>query len=240
MPSPLVSAVMVTGKHAARRPFAAAAIKSVEQQTWPTKQLIIVTDDPATAELYESWTYLIPFKVCYIAGPRSLGELRNEGLQQADGEYVMQFDDDDWSHPGRMVAQMAFAAPDRAVVLKRQVRYSFVNDAAFVYKQSRPGQGIHGTVLHPRKPDLIYEAIGKHEDSHFLDKHFPGDKLKVLDNSMCPHLYLRFLLRSGLNTWSARHIMGPYAASTHDGRRDLSPESNEYLNKVLASEYAGI
>lgn len=230
--STLVSAVMVTGKSPERRKLAAAAIRSVERQTWPTKQLVLVTDDEATAELYAAQPFLIPTKVCYIAGPRSLGELRNEGLVQADGEYIVQTDDDDWYHPQRITYQMQFAEPGTAVVLKHQIRYSFTNQAAFVYTQPRPGQGIHGTVLHHKRPDLVYEKIGKHEDSHFLDTHFGAGKLVVVDNWQRPELYVRTY--SGLNTWDERHIMGSHRSFSSRGHWSLPPEAALTLRQALA------
>lgn len=233
--SRLVSAVMITGKND-RTKFAEAAIRSFQAQTYPTKQLVIVTDDVATMERYRTRSFLCPTKVCYIAGPRSLGELRNEGLVQADGEYVVQWDDDDWYHPQRIAYQMQFAEPDLAVVLRYQIRYSFANNAAFVYTQRRPGQGIHGTVLHHRRPGLEYEKIGKHEDSHFLDTHFGDGSLVVVDNLQRPELYVRF--HHGLNTWDSRHIMGPYAGDAYRGRWSLPPVASDCLKQILESEYA--
>lgn len=231
----LVSAVMVTGKND-RSKLAAAAIRAFERQTWPTKQLVIVTDNQETAEQYRTRPYLCPTKICYIDAPRSLGELRNEGLVQADGEYIVQWDDDDWYHPQRITYQMQFAEPGLAVVLKHQIRYSFANQAAFVYTQSRPGQGIHGTVLHHKSPELVYEKIGKHEDSHFLDTHFGHGKLVVVDNWQRPELYIR--LHHGLNTWDAGHILGKYAKAGFSGVCNLPPTAAAYLKQVLESDYA--
>ncbi len=228
----LVTGVMVCGKSPERLPFAEAAVRSFAAQTWPEKELLIVTDDLNTAAHFWNKPCGVETRVVRTGGVRSLGELRNEGLLNARGEYVIQWDDDDWSHPSRISAQMAFAKPGRAVVLYRQVRYSFENDTAFVYRQSRSGQGIHGTVLHHHRPGLKYEPIGKHEDSHFLDTEFRGN-LHVMN--AVPELYLRFF-RSGLNTWGARHSMGPYVNKPR-GTWDLPESTAKYLKEVLAKEY---
>ncbi len=234
---PLVTAVMITGKND-RTPFVDAAIRAFEAQTYPTKQLVIVSDNDAQVDALRVRQFKSPTKVVGIGGPRSLGELRNEGLYHADGDYVCQWDDDDYYHPERISYQMRYCGAGLACVLLHQVRYSFANDCAFVYRQSRPGQGIHGTVLHHKRAGLEYEKIGKHEDSHFLNTFFPGQALQIINNDVLPEAYIRF--HSGLNTWHERHIMGHYSGEANRGKRYLHPSTKKYLEAVLAKEYAGV
>ncbi len=233
MANDLVTAVMVTGKSKERYPLAAAAIKSVEQQTWPSKQLVIVTDDYDAALHYGQRSYAVPTKTIYVSGPKTLGELRNEGLKEADGAYVMQLDDDDWSHPDRIKEMMRAASPTTAVTLMDQVRYSFNRNCAFAYRRVHH-QGICGTVLHAKLPELAYEPIGKHEDCRFLDTHFKG-RVTVLDNHGLPQLYIRFF--HGANTWDEDHVMCKHVRDRDKDQWYLSEEQKTYLKEVLDREY---
>ena len=190
---PLVTAVMVTGKHANRRPLALAAVRCFQAQTWPNKELVIINDGmslgiqgPTIQE------FLLPAKK-----ETTLGELRNRGLDRARGSWIIQWDDDDWSHASRIEVQMA-AAGDHAVLLRHQVRYDRVSGSFY---DVTAGPGHAGTILHPATPAARYPSERKHEDSHFWQRWFPN--AVRLDND--PDLYLR--LYHGANTFGRPHII---------------------------------
>lgn len=232
---PLVSAIMVTGKTPARAPFARAAIRSFQLQNWPNKELVIVNDSQQPLFFQAE---LPPNVREVMANKQPLGELRNVGLAAAQGEWVMQWDDDDWSHPDRMSWMMEYRKEHHAMLLLWQIRYSFVSNNAFVLQYDRPTEGIPGTVLHPNIPGLKYTAEGRHEDSHFLNDNF-GDRRVILANDGTfpgPALYLRFH-HAADNTWSERHIMRRY---TQDSMRDtwnVNMLQAKYLREVLHREY---
>lgn len=227
--TPHVTAVMITGKHPDRVPLAMSAIRSFQQQTYSNRSLLIVRDNPDGASLTE----LLPspdsrIKELVVDPGRSLGELRNYALDRLD-TWVMQWDDDDWSHPDRMAQQMLCAqAEGRAVTLRRQIRYSFLTGSAYVAHTLRVRVGIAGTILHP-PTTARYEAVGKHEDSRFA-KALPG--IYVMENA--PQLYIRF--HHGTSTWDAAHVMGRLAEQQQQWR--LSQSAASYLTKVLEREYA--
>ena len=232
----LVTAVMVTGKHPERQPFADAAIRSFEQQDYPKKQLVIISDAPEGPETYMGRTYNVCTKLVFPGGKRSLGELRNEGLREADGEYIVQWDDDDWRHPTCVSYMMEYAQQNKALTLQSQLRYSFRTDCGYAYRRTSGREGICGTVLHHNRPGLGYESIGQHEDCRFLKTHFPGE-LQIIDNRMEPHLYLRFY--HGNNTWDEDHIMQRYSQESLRGKRIMPQDSEVYLKEVLEKEYIG-
>jgi len=227
MNQPLVTAVMITGKHEARLPLALAAVRSYQQQTHQNKRLMIVTDG------FSVWDH-IPHPDDSIrevsVHKMSLGELRNVALDniRPDEQFVCQFDDDDWSGPQRIELQLAAAQqhPGCAVTLRQQVRYSFETCSAFVARME-PELGIPGTILHPVTP-LRYPALGKHEDSHFL-KSFSS--IHVLEAA--PELYLRF--HTDFSTWDIKHVMGRRALEKMQIR--LPPSASRYLMTVLALQY---
>jgi glycosyltransferase involved in cell wall biosynthesis len=120
---PMISCLMVTLD---RLSLAKRAIDSYADQTWPNKELVIVTD--GTPRFRESLERHV--EANGIAGVRfvypeqsglTLGALRNISLAEARGEIVCQWDDDDCSHPARLVEQ----AGD---MLRRNARASFMTD----------------------------------------------------------------------------------------------------------------
>lgn len=224
----LVTAVMITGKSSGRERLAAAAVESFKLQTWPNKELLIVNDsgesvlrgdhDGSTREV------MLP------SGVLSLGELRNVAMEQATGEWIIQWDDDDYSHPTRIQRQMELASPGHAVLLLWQVRVSLVSNTAFSFRWRFPAvPGIPGTVLHHKSQSARYRPTPKGEDQQFLLDCFRG-RIRVIDNQAEPHLYLRTY--HGGNTWDERHIMGDDGGRI-PGAWDLPKESSEFLRSVM-------
>lgn len=227
----LVSCVMVTGKTPAHQKLDQAAISSFLEQTYENKELLIINDGD-----YRLFPNGAPDSIreldCRIPGRRmSLGELRNVGLTEARGDWIAQWDSDDFSHPSRLFVMMAHRQPAGAVVLRCQVRYSLVNNTAKTVTAKR---GIAGTILHA-KTEARYEPAGKHEDSWFLDTF--GTNRVIVENVVGqaggPQLYIR--LYHGANTWSAKHIMQELAYSPN--RWTVSPAERDYLKTVLQNYY---
>lgn len=235
MDTPLVTAVMITGKDPARQPLAEAAIRSFFLQDYPNKKLLIVTDGYSLmSHIGKTYPEESRALITELRAPKqTLGGLRNVALDYFDSPFYIQWDDDDWSSPTRISDQLSACVEGalrenrlpRPVTLRYQVRYSFETNSAYVYTGGSPG--IHGTVLHP-KTDFRYETIGKHEDSHFLNLFGQVD---VFRNT--PSLYLRF--HHGANTWSQSHIMRQYAGQTD--KWELDPAASLYLKSVLAEHY---
>jgi glycosyltransferase involved in cell wall biosynthesis len=163
--------------------------------------------------------------------------LRNQALEEAQGEWVIQWDDDDWHHPLRIEHQMQRAERSSACLLARQIRINAENRTGFVFYAPN---GIHGTILHYRRVGWRYPAQGKAEDSEFL-RHFP--QRAVLDNAAS--LYVRFY--HGFNTWDEDHIMRPMRNSMqptnlpHLYRNFCAPLIEEYrmasgINEVFETQ----
>ena len=233
---PTVTAIMITGKHASRHDLAMASVSSFERQLYRNKDLLIINDGDEPLH-----THGVPLNVREIQVPKgmTLGELRNIGLTEATGDLVMQWDDDDWSHPVRMgyQARAWMQNPTNAVLLRWQVRYSFVSDSAveWAWTDKHPTiPGIPGTILHANTPELKYRSEKKAEDDYFLEDNFQG-KMTVLQNSPTRgqvHYYVRFY--HGGNTWDEKHVMGDQPA----GAWNVSADTETYLKKLLHFEYA--
>jgi glycosyltransferase involved in cell wall biosynthesis len=228
MPVPFVSAVCVTGKsafHVAH--LLPQAVRSFAEQTYADdrRELVVVSDRPlALAE---------GPRVRIVDAPpgRSLGELRNLGLEAARGDLCMQFDDDDFHPPDRMATQVR-ACLDHAGApsfFRRQICYDWTTDTAFIRDLEQTF--IHGTICHPRG-GARYPAVSREEDTAFLAA---WPKQVVLDND--PALYVRFY--HGGNTWPRQHVVRSYTSPWALGQWHLGDRHRAYLRQVL-DRYPGV
>ena len=98
---PLVSAIMLT-KNRAR--YVPQAVNSFLQQTFKNSELIILDDGT------ESIEHLIPKdpRIVYrhVEAVRTIGTKRNMACTMAKGDIILNWDDDDWSHPQRIESQV--------------------------------------------------------------------------------------------------------------------------------------
>ncbi len=95
---PLISCLCVTHH---KSQLLKRAIACFNSQTYDSKQLVIVYEetDLLTCAYIQSHTFASNIKLVAIPGGQSklmLGELRNRSIKEAEGEYVCQWDDDDW------------------------------------------------------------------------------------------------------------------------------------------------
>lgn len=97
---PLVSCVCPT---ADRQQYIPQMLDSFFSQTWQNKELIILDDGKPCGNLVPQHP-----QVNYIHLPKKLNipTKRNLLAKMAQGEFICHFDDDDWSAPGRIAAQV--------------------------------------------------------------------------------------------------------------------------------------
>jgi len=213
---PMVTAMMITGLPG-RVDLAKRAVKSFLSQTWPRKELVIINDSLGTPDEYRivdgdffcdrlrCSDYVCPVREIMLNRQNTLGDLRNIALDAAAGDWITQFDDDDWSHPKRIEAMMQRRIVGHAVVVTSHVRYSIPTNTAYVYHN--PSQGCAGIMLYPRTGDR-YEPMKKKEDSRFYLDHF-SDKVVIWENRKeFPHILLRFFHVGSISGES--HVMRKY------------------------------
>lgn len=99
---PMATCIMPTSK--ARIPFLPTALRSWVEQTYPRKELVIISEDPEVAEALPKHPS-IAFRDCAVG--TTIGQKRNEAVEYSRGEIIMHFDDDDYSYPERMSEQVA-------------------------------------------------------------------------------------------------------------------------------------
>lgn len=239
-----VSAVMITGKTPAHERWARVAVRCFLEQTWPdqNRELLIVNDGSYRlcdgSEPTDSTGRPLVRELVLPHGGTTLGELRNIGIEQAWGDAIIQWDDDDWHGPQRIELQAAPLVENEKTVatfLRRQLRYSFPMNRAKIHTWDR----IHGTIMH-RKTAIRYPSQRRAEDSVFLDRHILAFGLRSLvtvdvPKDECDRYYIRFHHSDEENTWPARHIMGILPEPR--GRWNISPKQVERLREVLRNYY---
>ncbi|HEY1411744.1 MAG TPA: glycosyltransferase, partial [Rhodopila sp.] len=98
---PLVSCIMPTS---GRPDWVPQAIHYFQQQDYPNLELIIVDTSPAGV------TPNIPddprIRYHRLASRRPIGSMRNIAVEQARGDIIIHWDDDDWYAPNRVSAQV--------------------------------------------------------------------------------------------------------------------------------------
>lgn len=194
----LVSCLTVTKQ---RLDLLARAVTCFQRQSYPDRELIVVNDeDDGTREYLAS---LRDEKILHVRPAQvdlRLGELRNVSLDHARGEYVAQWDDDDWHHPDRLAAQLTMLEQAEAdVCVLERWTLAWPDRNLFLRSKRRPWEG---TMVARRKKLPAYAALTHGEDSVLVEEcRQRGQKVCLLDR---PDLYV-YVVHGG-NTYPADHF----------------------------------
>lgn len=214
--TPLISCLCVTR---GRLSLLARAIECFRAQNYPHKELIVVYE----ADDIETFTFLkgisndeIKPHVIAVEPKRSLGELRNLSIEIASGEFICQWDDDDWYHPERLTKQLASALRQNkaASILPRWLIHQRDSDKVYC-SNVRLWEGSLLCRKNILPANYAYDKKRKGEDSKLIETLFINDQLAIED---FPELYVYCL--SGENTWDHAHFEKILSASVELSRQD--------------------
>lgn len=199
---PKVSCLMVTAN---RKKLAARAVQCFLNQTYENKELVIVDDGN---EDYSTVLNDVPLhQINYVKLEKEpdfvLGKLRNRSLDEATGEYLIQWDDDDWYHPGRIKVQAevlssGYEACCLSAALMHLDTPEFLHHPYIGYLPD----GIPGSIMHRKNSEIRYPETKRAEDTVYL-KEWMKLRYKKLPNGY-NHLFLRAY--HGNNTWERQHF----------------------------------
>lgn len=211
---PLVSCLMVTRN---RAQLACRAVACFAEQTWPKRELVIVDDgDEDYTPVLAPYARELDIRYHRLAhrSDLRLGDLRNIALERAAGDFVAQWDDDEWYHPKRLEAQMGAAQRGLdAVVLRDTLCHLDAPGYAEHPFHSRNKRSVTpGTVLH-RRTALRYPSLARAEDTQYLDR--LRSELRVGELAG-PHSHLFIRCFHGDNTWDLAHFEGALCHSFFD------------------------
>jgi glycosyltransferase involved in cell wall biosynthesis len=157
-PTPLVSCIMPT----ANRPeFVPIAIRRFLAQDYPRKELVIVDDGRQSVEEF------VPDHpdIYYFRHPGgiTLGEKRNFAVRNARGNYILHWDDDDWTSSRWISASMTH-------LLETEADITGLEEVFFL-------DPVHKNAWHylypPDEPQWVHGATLCYRRSHWEDNPFP-------------------------------------------------------------------
>lgn len=209
---PLISCLCITRN---KPKMLERVINCFYNQSYQNKQLIIVYEDfdIMTHNFIINQCLGDNIKVVMIDSSKRkvpLGELRNISIYEADGEYVCQWDDDDWFDPDRLRIQMLCMRQSGkpACVLSRWIVFDALTNKAYLSNQRL----WEGSILCRKNLILekLYPALHRGEDSSVVEYFYKKEKLHIIDNF--PELYI--YISHGNNTWEQRHFDHIFQSST--------------------------
>lgn len=212
--APAISCLMVTRDRLA---LALRAIRCFGDQTYPERELIVVSEGPgdyrAALERFVDEHAIAGVRVVPAEPGLTLGALRNLTLDEAAGEILCQWDDDDLSHPNRLAEQSEALEQEGAdaCFLTDHLQYLEEDRLIFWIDWTLNGaltdqwQLFPGTVMMRRDERFRYPETGPYssrgEDSVLVDHLW--HTVPVARVGGMGHLYL--YQYHGRNTFSREH-----------------------------------
>jgi glycosyltransferase involved in cell wall biosynthesis len=223
---PLISCVCLTRRKPA---LLSRAIDCFLQQTYLNKELLILyeDDDAATEEfVHESLPSESGIRLIRVPGhPKTtLGELRNVAIRNARGEFVCQWDDDDWYHIRRLEEQYDKIVEEGGYgsIMTRWLVFDSLTMKAYISNKRL----WEGSIL-CRKSVLqlkVYEDKELGEDTATIEYLERMDYLRFLNET--PGLYI--YVYHGNNSWSYDHWSAIFRCST-----ELPAKDSEAIADIL-------
>lgn len=208
-----VSCLMVTLPVPLRFDFCRRSIAAFCAQTLPRKELVMVVDsgpDSARARLLEYVASLqrSDIRVLTPPGQLNLGQLRNISVENATGDVLCHWDDDDLHHPERLERQFtALTTGDHEAVLLSEVLQYFPQTRSLYctnWKATEAG-GHTATLMVRRSAGIHYPTEGTlaclGEDLQVALALRRRGRLGFIPGM--PYLYV--YVSHGMNSWSDEH-----------------------------------
>ncbi len=199
---PRVSCLMVTAN---RKRLAERAVACFQNQTYPNRELVVIDD--GQEDYSPLFRDIDPADVTYVRIPRTsslvLGTLRNIALQYAEGDYIVQWDDDDWYHPERIAAQAVFLDQgyDACCLSASLMHLDNPDFFSLPYIGYLP-DGIPGSIMHRRSKNIRYPEYRRAEDTVYLREWMKRRYIKLPKE----HAGLFIRCFHGTNTWEEEHF----------------------------------
>jgi len=201
-PLPLISCVCITKN---RPDFLYKAIVNFKNQSFSNKELIVVFEhlDLTTRRIVTEIndTTIIPLIVNSFK-ELTLGALRNLGIESANGDYICQWDDDDWYHADRLKLQYEAAIKSglKGSILTRWIIYNNITKKTYVSESGLK----EGTILCEKEIMINNPYPNKRicEDTEVVFHLFDSGFLSPINDSHKLYIYVIH----GQNTWDTPHF----------------------------------
>ena len=161
-PLPLVSCILVTKKD--RLWCLPDALRSWAEQTYPNRELIVVSEDPEVADALPKHP-AIAFRDCKVGA--TVGHKRNLAIDWAHGDIIAHFDSDDYSHPERLAEQVkALKRYPAQVCGYHTLRFLHTSGMTREFTLKEPHE-LHGNSLAYYRDH--WERVGKFPDRNWAE-----------------------------------------------------------------------
>lgn len=214
---PKVSCLMVTAN---RKSLMQRSIRCYNDQTYPNKEMVIVDD--GEQDLSEVLTTVPEDELVYVklepSEDNTLGKLRNVSLDRANGDYLVQWDDDDWYHPERIAiqAEKLNEGYDACCLTAALMHLDTPRFVEHPYVGTLP-EGVPGSIMHRNSGDIRYPHTRRAEDTVYL-KEWMEKRYTQLPES---YAYLFIRCFHGSNTWEKEHFLRRFKNNPADYLRFL-------------------
>jgi glycosyltransferase involved in cell wall biosynthesis len=174
--SPLVTCVCVTKN---RREWLPKAIRNFLLQTYANKELLIVADGESVSDLIPADPQI---RLGIVDDGMTIGAKRNIGAGFAQGQIIIHWDDDDYSHPYRVQDQVGLLLRSRNAVVGYHSMYFTDGEKWWQYHHRQP-YAIGSSLCYHRHWWLAHRFDGLHvgEDSAFSAKAAEAGQLSSSD-----------------------------------------------------------
>lgn len=178
----------------------ARSIECFRRQTFQPCELLVLFESEDLQTRNRLSTFKVP-QVRFVEVPSAgltLGDLRNMSINEAQGEFIAQWDDDDWYAPERLAAQMSAieSTGKSACVLSRWTMFDMATKQAYL-SAKRPWEG---SLVARRSSLLTYPSKSLSEEVPVIVRLAAANQLALLDR---PDLYI--YVQHGGNAWPRRH-----------------------------------
>lgn len=174
------------------------------KQTYNYKELVVLIEDNdyVTIEFMKKFVNIESIKTLIVKKDENikLGSLRNKAIRHASGEYICQWDDDDWYHDQRLEVQLNLLTKFKkeGIILGRWLIVNSISKKVYI-SHNRLWEG---SIL--CKKDLLldkYENLSQGEDTTVIKSLYDNNYL-LID---VEHPYLYIYNYHGKNTCSEEH-----------------------------------
>lgn len=215
------------------------AISCFRFQSYPNRELLVIYDEhnEPTRRLLDTFQFDTNIRSLTVSSEAGfkLGALRNLGIEHAQGEFVCQWDDDDWydSERIRMQVEVLDGTGYEASILTRWIVFDQLSNRAYLSNQ----RSWEGSLLCRRSllSGKTYENIDRGEDTPIVD--WLDRQGRIYKLGQLPFLYV--YVYHGGNTWSRDHWENIFLHSTELGGQctlDVSKALQQgHLDKTVFS-----
>lgn len=216
------------------------SVACFKAQTYPKKDLVILSQGTPSVNSQIRREFAGP-SISFHEAPRdlSLGAMRNTSIDLSTGDIFCQWDDDDLSHPNRLLTQYrSLVSNDRHIASMYTNFLKYYENSGELYwcdwsgEKLPQGSFICNTLMSYRKNGLSYPEVGAQscveEDLNMLGQLLrKGEVGKVIDGWQFVYVY------HGGNVYSLKHHN--YTLNTSSGKSVYDVERLMQGRKLIES-----